>query len=312
MRPSKLFFFLLLSASLAFGWGDEGHKIINRAAVNATPPDMPAFFKAGVEQIVYNGPEPDRWRSPSEFTLKEAQEPDHFIDLERVEDLGELPEGRFEYIQLLYAKRARATENPDDFLPQHVGFQPYAAIEVYGRLKVAFREYRQLQAAGQPTAPAEQNVIFYAGWLGHYVGDASNPMHTTIQYNGWIGPNPHGYTTAAVHSAIETEFVNRNLPYMSQIGPLVSKPKPLEEPFRDYVAYLEASHQLVEPMYQIEKKGGFKDAGTDEGRVFIRGRLAAGAQMLANLYYTAWIESEKPLPDRPAPTAVAPAPAPKP
>jgi len=310
LRSFKLFFLLLFSATLAFGWGDEGHKIINRAAVNATPADMPAFFKAGIERIVYDAPEPDRWRSPSEFTLKEAQEPDHFIDLERVEDLGELPEGRFEYIKLLYAVRARATENPDDLLPEKVGFQPYAAIEVYDRLKVAFREYRQLKAAGQPTDAAEQNAIFYAGWLGHYVGDAANPMHTTIYFNGWFGPNPHGYTTAPVHSAIETDFVNRNLPYMSSIGSLVSSPKPLDEPFRDYVAYLEASHRLVEPLYQIEKKGGFKNAGTDEGRVFIRGRLAAGAQMLANLYYTAWIESAKPLPNRQVPTAVVPGPKP--
>lgn len=310
MPSSKLCFFLLLSATLAFGWGDEGHKIINRAAVNATPADMPAFFKAGVERIVYNGPEPDRWRSPSEFTLKEAQDPDHFIDLERVEDLGELPEGRFEYIKLLYALRARATANPDDYLPEKVGFQPYAAIEVYDRLKVAFREYRQLKAAGQPTDAAEQNAVFYAGWLGHYVGDAANPMHTTIYFNGWVGANPHGYTTAAVHSAIETDFVNRNLPYMSNIGSLVSNPKPLEEPFRDYVAYLEASHRLVEPLYQVEKKGGFKNAGTDEGRVFIRGRLAAGAQMLANLYYTAWIESAKPLPNRQAPIVAVPSPKP--
>jgi hypothetical protein len=293
LRSPKLLFFLLLSGSLAFGWGDEGHKIVNRAAVNAVPADMPVFFKAGIERIVYDAPEPDRWRSASEFTLKEAQEPDHFIDLERVEDLGELPDGRFEYIKLLYAKRARASENPDDFLPEKVGFQPYAAVEVYGRLKVAFREYRQLKAEGKPTDAAEQNAIFYAGWLGHYVGDAANPMHTTVNYNGWVGPNPHGYTTAAVHAPIETDFVNRNLAYMSDIGPLVSKPKPLEDPFRDYVAYLESSHKLVEPIYQIEKKGGFKDAGTDEGRVFIRGRLAAGAQMLANMYYTAWVESGK-------------------
>ena len=41
----------------------------------------------------------------------------------------------------------------------------------------------------------EQAILFYAGWLGHYVGDGSQPLHTTIQYNGWVGPNPHGYTT---------------------------------------------------------------------------------------------------------------------
>ena len=290
---SKLFFFLLLSATLAFGWGDDGHKIINRAAVTAVSADMPAFFKAGIDHIVYNGPEPDRWREKTEYSLKEDQEPDHFIDLERVEDLGELPEGRWEYVKLLYGKRAHTTENPDDFLPEKVGFQPYAALETYGRLKVAFREYRKAKAAGQSTADAEANILFYAGWLGHYVGDAANPLHTTIYYNGWVGPNPNHYTTAHIHWPFESDMVNRNLAYMSDLNSLVSPPKPLENPFRDYIAYIESSNKMVEPLYQLEKKGDFKEGGNDEGRAFVRARLAAGAQMLVNMYYTAWLESEK-------------------
>lgn len=290
---SRLLFFILLSATLAFGWGDDGHKIINRAAVNAVPADMPAFFKAGIDHIVYNGPEPDRWREKTEYSLKEDQEPDHFIDLERVEDIGELPEGRWEYVKLLYGKRAHTTENPDDFLPEKVGFQPYAALETYGRLKVAFREYRKAKAAGQSTADAEANVLFYAGWLGHYVGDAANPLHTTIYFNGWVGPNPNHYTTAHIHWPFESDMVNRNLAYMSDLNSLVSAPKPLENPFRDYIAYIESSNKLVQPLYQLEKKGDFKEGGNDEGRAFVRARLAAGAQMLANMYYTAWVESEK-------------------
>ncbi|MGZ4787385.1 MAG: nuclease [Terriglobales bacterium] len=301
---SKLLFFVLFSAALAFGWGDDGHKIINRAAVTAVPADMPAFFRAGIERIVYNGPEPDRWREKTEPQLKASQEPDHYIDLERVSDMGELPESRYEFIKLLYAKRARTTENPDDFLPEKVGFQPYIALEIYGRLKVAFRQYRQLKAAGLPTDAAEQNALFYAGWLGHYVGDAANPLHTTIQYDGWTGPNPNGYTTAKIHWPFESDMVVRNLPFMSDIGTLVSAPKPLESPFRDYVAYIEASNKLVEPFYQLEKKGDFNDGGNDEGKKFVRSRLAVGAQMLANMYYTAWVESEK-MPEPKKPQAAA-------
>ena len=36
------------------------------------------------------------------------------------------------------------------------------------------------------TAPAEEAILFYAGWLGHYAGDGSQPLHTTINYNGWV------------------------------------------------------------------------------------------------------------------------------
>jgi hypothetical protein len=50
---------------------------------------------------------------------------------------------------------------------------------------------------------------------------------------------------------------------------------------------------MVEPLYQLQKKGAFENGGTDEGKKFMRARLAAGAQMLVDMYYTAWIESEK-------------------
>jgi hypothetical protein len=288
--------FLLVCSALSFGWGDDGHKIINRNAVERVPASMPQFFKRNIERIVYDGPEPDRWREKLEFSLKNSQEPDHYIDLERVADIPELPEGRYDFIKLLYEKRARATENKDDFLPEHVGMQPYIALEVYGRLKVAFRQYRQLKAAGKSTEAAEQNAVFYAGWLGHYVADAANPLHTTIQHNGWTGPNPNGYTTAKIHWPIESDFVIRNLKFMETSVSLVKAPVLLSSPFRDYMSYLKSSFALVEPLYQLEKRRGFNEAGTEEGRVFIRGRLAEGSQMLLNMWYTAWVESEKPVP----------------
>jgi hypothetical protein len=76
----------------------------------------------------------------------------------------------------------------------------------------------------------------------------------------------------------------------------------LKDPWRDYLQYLRDSNKLVEKVYQIEKAGGLKDTGTPESRDFLRQRLAAGAQMLLNLWYTAWEESARPLPPRaPAP-----------
>ena len=98
---------------------------------------------------------------------------------------------------------------------------------------------------------------------------------------------------------------------MSDLASQVASPKPLENPFRDYIAYLESSNKIVEPLYKMEKTGAFNNGGTEEGKRFIRGRLAAGAQMLANMYYSAWIESEKmpPAPKAPDPPKNPQAPA---
>jgi hypothetical protein len=282
----------------AGAWGDIGHMLINRAAAEKVPASMPQFLKQAAARIEYLGPEPDRWRSPTEASLKNAQEPDHFIDLERVADIPQLPPGRYDFYRMLYAKKLASKDHSDDYMPDKVGLQPYITTEIYQRIVVAFREYRRLQKENKPTGGVEQNIIFYAGWLGHYVGDGANPMHTTIQYNGWVGDNPNGYTTAKnVHYEFESGFVQRTQQQLT-ITDLVKEPVRLQHPFEDYVAYLRASNGLVEKSYQLEKAGGFKETGTPEGREFVRQRLAAGAQMLLNLWYTAWEESAVPLPER--------------
>lgn len=297
-KPGKLALTLVIIATavllpvLAPGWGDVGHTVINRVAAEKIPADMPQFLKAAASRIGWLGPEPDRWRSSLEKPLNEAQAPDHFIDLEYADRLRPLPPDRYKYIQAVYKFREL---HPRDGMPQpeQIGFQPYITIEVFDRLKVAFREYRHLQAAGRPTADAEANAIFYAGWLGHYVGDGSNPMHTSIHYNGWVGPNPKGYSTSHdVHSKMETVFVNAN-PEVTHISDLVAAPSYLNHPFEDYLAYLHESRSTLEQAYALEKAGGFDGKGTMESREFIRRQLGRGAQMLLNMWYTAWIDSER-------------------
>ncbi len=302
---------LLSQAPTASAWGDAGHVAVNRVAAQKIPANMPLFLRRAVAEIAYLGPEPDRWRSPSEFALKNAQEPDHFIDLERVEWLDPLPPGRYEFYRKLYEKRAATTDHPDDYLPEHVGLQPYITMEVYGRLKAAFRAYRHQRAAHQPTQPVEQAIIFYAGWLGHYVADASQPLHTTIHYNGWVGPNPNGYTTEHhIHGDFESTYVGANIK-PTDFEPLVKAPELLKQPFNDYIAYLHQSNALVEDVYKLEKAGGFKGKGSREAFAFTTHRLAAGSQMLLNLWYTAWLDSALPMLEHPGsvPPTKTPAPA---
>ena len=302
---------VLFQSPAAFAWGNEGHTYINRVAAQKIPASMPMFFRKAVTEIAYLGPEPDRWRSPTEFALKNSQEPDHFIDLERVSWLDPLPPGRYEYIRKLYEKRASTTDHPDDYLPERVGFQPYITMEVYGRLESAFRDYRQLRAAHQPTQAVQQAIIFYAGWLGHYVGDGCQPLHTTIQYNGWVGPNPNGYTTEHhIHSLFESTYVGANIKATDFSG-LVHAPVRIDDPFAQYLAYLRDSHALVENVYELDKAGGFNGKGSPAAFEFTRRRLAAGSQMLLDLWYTAWLESANPVPEHPgaAPPAKAAAPA---
>ncbi len=296
--------FCLLEPRAALGWGNEGHTAVNQVAAQKIPSSMPRFLRSAASEIAYLGPEPDRWRNASEFALKNAQEPDHFIDLERVEWLKPLPAGRYEFYRKLYEKRAATQDHPDDYLPEHVGLQPYITMEVFDRLKAGFREYRRLLQLRQPTASVESAIVFYAGWLGHYVADGAQPLHTTVSYNGWVGPNPKQYATEpGIHWRFEGPYVAANIQAQDFAG-MVRSPKRLADPFRQYVEYLEASHALVEKVYALDKAGGFSGKGSPEARVFTARRLAAGTQMLLNLWYTAWVDSATP---EAAPAAKAPA-----
>lgn len=286
---------LLLHPPVLAAWGNEGHRIINRLAAENLPADVPAFLRSpdAVNEIEYLGPEPDRWRSPAEPELNAAQAQEHFIDLELADALGPLPHNRMDFEAKVFAAGQR---------PEKIGLQPWEATEVWERLKAALREYRRLAALGPENNPdlraVEQAVLFYAGWLGHYVGDGSQPLHTTIQYNGWVGPNPKGYTTGhQIHWQFEGPFVAANL-HAAEVQAKIPAAKAIDgDLFDAYVAYLRHSATYVEQVYQLEKAGGFVGQGSAESRDFTAERLAAGAAMLRDMIYTAWLESAKPVPD---------------
>jgi hypothetical protein len=278
-------------------WGSDGHRMINRLAGATLPKDVPEFLrsKEALDALEYYGPEPDRWKSPAEPELSAAGSPEHFLDMEYADLVGELPRKRYDFVRALaYAQKS----HPDLALtPEKVGLQPYVTVEVWERLKSAMRDYRQLKEDHKDTKPSECEIVFLAGWLGHYVGDGSQPLHVTIQYNGWTGPNPNGYTTEhRIHALFESTFVAANIK-PAEVAPLIpEKPVVMGDVFTDYMAYLKHSNSLVEKTYQLEKTGAFAGAGTPEGKAFAEERLAAGATELRDMIYSAWVKSADPVP----------------
>jgi hypothetical protein len=296
---------LALVATLAFlptpsahAWGNDGHRMINRLAGQFLPADVPAFLRNGsaLDTLEYLGPEPDRWRNRAESELSATQAADHFIDLEFADLLSPLPHKRYDFDRAI--EKIAEPGKPNSMLtPEKVGLQPWATEEMWQKLKVDLREYRKLVAANQDTAPVQAAIFYDAGILGHYVGDGSMPLHTTIQYNGWTGPNPNGYTTDhKIHALFESINVSANV-RISDLAPLVaaSKPTPFDDEWKAYMDYLRHTNTFVEKTYQLEKAGGFTGAGTPEGKAFTDERLAAGAIQLRDMIYSAWLHSADPV-----------------
>jgi hypothetical protein len=270
-------------------WGATGHRIIASVAMAGLPSDMPDFFRAAAAQLEYLNPEPDRWRDDRAVAMNEGFRYDHYVDLENLPP-GALDEpDRFTYLRALYGA---GLERPE----RDAGFLPFRILELQQRLTSGFARWRRAQSADERRW-IEARIINDAGILGHYVGDASQPHHTTIHFNGWApgAPNPEDYsTTRDFHSRFETAFVNAHV-----ARPLVASRVPagtrvLEDVRAEVLAYILANHDQVVPLYELEKRHGFRPgAATPETIDFTADRLADAAVMLRSLWYTAWMESRQ-------------------
>src|SRR5262245_48379184 len=127
---------LVLVSSSVLGWGEKGHYMVNRLALDAAANSLPAFMRSSAAQLVYNAYEPDRWREEADSPMNEAQAPDHFFDSEMWGDIATIAPSR-------YAFMAKMVEKKTDLAK--VGYLPYAIVENYGRLRNAFRKYRNAQ-----------------------------------------------------------------------------------------------------------------------------------------------------------------------
>jgi len=268
-------------------WGANGHEMAARAALTALPADMPAFFREAGDQLVYLDPEPDRWRAAGRDEAFGAWSFDHFINLESVPAAALEAPDRYAY---LYAVGAAGVEEPHG-----VGFLPFAIVERYQRLVTEWELWRR-ESDPERRSWIEARIVNDAGILGHFVTDGSNPHHVTIHYNGWAegAPNPEGYTRdRGFHARFEAAFVNahvRQRDVTGRMGPVLSVARRARPAV---MSFLRSTQESVAEVYRLDRDVGFDPDGPPHAETvdFAAERLAAGAQMLAVLWLSAWEES---------------------
>ncbi len=267
------------------------------------PEDGPVFLKNYQDWIVSRASAPDTWRQVSEPFLRIDEDPNHGWFREQFDLMRTPPRSRYEFITQLHNEYLRIkSKDPEKAKWMNVrwtGTLPYAAIEGYERMKSSFRIYRSLKSGNKDTKNIELDLAFYMGWLGHYTGDASMPLHVSVHADGWKGPNPKGYTTdRRIHGRVETAFVDMIEFSSSDVSAYVKKPQLLDDAFEAILKTLDESSASVEEIYQMDKEGLWADKTSTRARTLILKQIAAGAQLLRDLVYTAWIESAKPAESR--------------
>ena len=304
MRKALLAMLLAATPVPALAWGGAGHVTIGEVAARNFAAEIPSFLKtpAAVKQIGLMAMEPDLSRNAGQPHDGDS-DPGHFVDVS--DDgtilggprLSALPATRHDYDTALRAVGA------DEY---KAGFLPYAIMDGWQQLVKDFALLRRDVAAQKyarkfAMTPAEKKSYAQAqalrqmltlrdlGVWAHYVGDASQPMHASVHYNGWgEGPNPEGFVVApSLHAKFETDFVNANITEQqvaAALRPYNGCGCTIQQRTQ---TYLVVTQTQVIPVYRLEKAGAF-DAATPEAKAFAVARLAEGAAMLRDLVTDAW------------------------
>lgn len=326
----------------AHAWDAAGHRLIARLALEGMAArvgdSLPAWLREEPRRamIADQSVTPDRWRNVKTPQLTHLNNPDHYLDVDQLEEFGltlrTLPALRHEAVRVLHEARRGPgfTGKPVNARldPVHVqeypGFLPHATLENYAKIVSALRTVRIIERLNDPRRAhqlemAKISAMYSMGIMAHYVGDASQPLHTTLHHHGWKGDNPKGYSTEyGIHAYIDGGVIRLHKirdddvrpfckpPTASAANPTTTTPTtapatpgnagparegkgpPGLEAWETVLGELERSFAQVEPLYDLHKRGEFE---RDTGKKFIAERLADGADTLAALYAQAWEES---------------------
>jgi hypothetical protein len=294
---------LLLVPAPAFAWGGTGHRMIGELAAKNFPKEIPAFLKTpvAVKQIGLLAQEPDISRSAGQ-PHDDDSDPGHFVDVS--DDgtvlggpkLSALPATRKDYDTALRAVGS------DQY---KAGYLPYNIMDGYQQLVKDFallRADRAGEKAGKTSAVrkrfADARVLRQAitlrdlGVWAHYVGDASQPMHASVHYDGWGDfPNPQGYRTEkGFHGAFESSFVDAHVTaanVAAKLRPYQDCGCTIRQRTQDYLLATAAQVGLT---FELEKSGAFA-AATPDAKSFAATRIAEGSVLLRDMVTDAWAEA---------------------
>jgi hypothetical protein len=290
----------LAPVAAALGWGATGHEFVSGIGTELLPEELPAFVRTSeaVAEIAVLGREVDRSKGAGDPHDKE-RDAAHFVSLDDAGlvtgllALDALPTTREAYDSALRVAK---------FTQYGAGYLPLAIVDGWQQLVKDFAYWRAA-SVGARTAldPADRDwfdtdrrrrehlVIRDLGVWSHYVGDASQPMHVSIHFDGW-GPfdNPRGFSTKrGLHANFEGAFVRANVQR--------EKVKAATAPYRACGCAIQdraralilASHAAVQPLYELDLKGAFAD-GNEAGIAFATARLADSASVLRDMVVDAW------------------------
>ncbi len=329
------------SAFVPPAWGFYGHRKVNRMAVFSLPQEMIGFYKKNIEFITIHSVDPDKRRYA---TKHEAVR--HYIDIDH---WGEFPFDnvpknyssailKFSKILLVDTqgdsldfdmrqwdelidekldKEIRTTiayspdENPWSFdLSDGKSIYIKDSFSKYGILPYWLSQYqrRLVQAFANKD---EKRILRISAEMGHYIGDAHVPLHTTENYNGQMSDQVGIH--AFWESRIPELFADENYDFF------VGKAEYIDDVDQYFWDVIFESHLLLEDVLGIEKEltqsypsdkqwcyddrlsftmriqcPEFAKAYAEKMDGMVELRMRDAILSLASIWYTAWVDAGQP------------------
>jgi hypothetical protein len=179
------------------------------------------------------------------------------------------------------------------------GYVPYHIITMKNKLTEAFR------------ARNRDSILFYATDIGHYIGDANVPLHTTLNYDGQL-TNQKGLHSLweSVVPEIELEhyklYSRHDASYLpdparsikecilrsfSMVNDVLAKEAEVSRGFTDSTKYRWQTRRDRQVRYYTSD---FAKAYNKALGNTINKQLLRSSEMIADFWYTAWVDAGKP------------------
>ncbi len=277
----------LIAPRDAQAWGFYGHRRINRMAVFTLPPAMFGFYKRHIDYITDHATDPDSRR----YAVA-GEGARHFIDADHYAKPGEDP-----FANIPRKWEMAVLKYTEDTL-QEYGIVPWHIPVMYGRLVNAFKR------------GSVDMILYYSAEIGHYIGDAHVPLHTTENYNGQLS-GQHG-----IHAFWESRIPETSAEeYDHFVGRARYIPDPSEAAWEAVIA----SHRALDTVFNMEKelqarypeaeKYKYEQRGRNtfqtQSSEFIKAyeasmdgmverRMNAAILTLGSFWYSAWVDAGQP------------------
>ena len=268
-------------------WGFFGHKKINRISIFTLPNEMFGFYKEHIEYITEHAVDPDKRRY-----AVEGEAPCHYIDLDHYYHKGEDP-----YKKMPKTWEAAVAKFSEDTL-QAYGIVPWHIQRMKYRLQKAF-ERKNVDL-----------ILKYSADIGHYIGDAHVPLHTTENYNGKMT------NQVGIHGLWESRLVEVN---SDNYDYFVGKAGYVDDVLDFAWTAVKGSHNALDSVFKMEiestneipsnRKFSYERRGNTTAKVYskefcdlyhskmngmVERRIKRAVLSTGSIWYTAWVDAGQP------------------